>query len=142
MDDEEFVGKYISCLHRYAMIYLEKELKPYNIRYGQFTFLISLYKTNGANQERLAQTIKVNKATATRAIKNLLEDGFVSRQRDAEDKRSYNIFLTEKGREIEPDMIRIAEKWQNILLSDFSDSQRKEAINLLEKMFKNLSEIM
>ncbi len=142
MDDEEFIGKYISYLHRYAMIFLENELKPYNIGYGQFTFLMHLYKTDGVNQEKLSRIIKVNKATATRAIKNLVEGNYVIRQRDEEDKRSYNIFLTEKGRSIEPDMTKIAEKWQNILLSDFSDNQRKEVIILLGKMAKNVTKKM
>ncbi|WP_305063863.1 MarR family winged helix-turn-helix transcriptional regulator [Methanococcoides sp.] len=142
MHDKEFIGKYISYFHRYAQIYIEKELKPYDIGSGQFGFLMHLYKMNGVNQETLSQTIKVDKATATRAIKKLIEEGYVFRQSDKEDRRSYLVFLTEKGRAIEPDMKKIAAKWENILLSDFDDSQRKFIMDLLEKMFKNVSKIM
>ncbi|MEL4304633.1 MarR family transcriptional regulator [Methanococcoides sp. LMO-2] len=142
MDDKEFIGKYISYLHRYAMIYLEKELKPYDIGSGQFSFLMHLYRMNGVNQESLSQSIKVDKATATRAIKRLVDEDYVFRQRDEEDRRSYRVFLTEKGRSIEPDMKKIAAEWQNVLLSDFDEGQRKDIMNSLETMFKNVSKLM
>lgn len=61
------------------------------------------------------------------------------RQRDKEDKRSYRIFLSEKGKRLEPYMKKIASEWNDILLFSFDDSQKKEIINSLEIMFGNVS---
>jgi transcriptional regulator, MarR family len=142
MCDNEFSGKFISYLHRYGQIYIEKKLEPYGIGSGQFSFLVLLYHEDGVNQEYLSNYLKMDKATTTRAIKKLVDEGYVFRKIDEGDRRSYMVFLTDKGKKLEPDMKKIASEWENILLSGFDDSQRKDIMNSLEIMFGNVSEIM
>ncbi|WP_243683766.1 MarR family transcriptional regulator [Methanosarcina barkeri] len=59
-----------------------------------------LYRKDGLSQETIAKTLKVSKATSTRAIKNLEKEGYVYRQRDENDLRAYRVYLTEKGKEV------------------------------------------
>ena len=103
---------------------------------GQFSFLVLLYHEDGVNQEHLSNYLKMDKATTTRAIKKLVDEGYVFRNIDEGDRRSYRIFLTDKGKKLEPDMKKIASEWENILLSGFDDSQRREIMKSLEMMFK------
>ena len=98
MSDTPFIGKLISFLYRYSQMYLDKELAPYHIGSGQFYILMPLYKNDGMNQESLSQSISIDKAAITRAIQKLMKEGYVIRQRNEEDRRSYHIFLTEKGK--------------------------------------------
>ncbi len=142
MCENEFIGKFISYLHRYGQIYIEKKMEPYNLGSGQFSFLMGLYQDDGINQENLSSYLKMDKATTTRAIKKLVDEGYVFRQVDEKDRRSHRIFLSDKGKKLEPEMKKIASQWEDILLSDFDENQRKEIINSLEMMFKNISEIM
>jgi len=142
MCDNEFSGKFISYLHRYGQIYIEKKLEPYSIGSGQFSFLVQLYHEDGVNQEYLSNYLKMDKATTTRAIKKLVDEGYVFRKIDEGDRRSYMVFLTDKGKKLESYMKKIAYEWENILLSGFNDSQRKDIMNSLEIMFGNVSEIM
>ncbi|WP_440951757.1 MarR family winged helix-turn-helix transcriptional regulator [Methanococcoides sp. FTZ1] len=142
MCDNEFSGKFISYLYRYGQIYIEKKIEPYGIGSGQFSFLMRLYHEDGVNQESLSNYLKIDKATTTRAIKKLVDRGYVFRQVDERDRRSYMIFLTEKGKKLEPEMKKIASEWEDILLSGFDEDQRKEIISSLEIMFGNVSRIM
>lgn len=142
MCESEFIGKFISYLHRYGQIYIEKKMEPYGLGSGQFSFLMRLYQDDGINQENLSSYLKIDKATTTRAIKKLVDGGYVFRQVDEKDRRSYRIFLSDKGKKLEPEMKKIASQWEDILLSDFDESQRKDIMNSLEMMFKNISEIM
>ncbi|WP_292467001.1 MarR family transcriptional regulator [Methanolobus sp.] len=142
MCNNDFSGKFISYLHRYGQIYIDKKIEPYGIGSGQFSFLMRLYHEDGVNQEYLSNYLKMDKATTTRALKKLVDKGYVFKKIDEGDRRSYMIFLTDKGKKLEPDMKKIASEWEDILLSGFDKSQRKDIMNSLEMMFKNVSEIM
>lgn len=123
-------------------MYLDKELAPYHIGSGQFYILMPLYKNDGMNQESLSQSISIDKAAITRAIQKLMKEGYVFRQRNEEDRRSYHIFLTEKGKLIEPDIKKIAITWEDILLSGFDSNQRNLIVNSFDDMIENISRIM
>ncbi len=142
MSDTPFIGKLISFLYRYSQMYLDKELAPYHIGAGQFYILMPLYKNDGINQESLSQSLRINKAAITRAIQKLIKEGYVFRQKSGEDKRSYQVFLTEKGRQIEPHIKQIALKWEDILLSEFDSDHRNLIVNSLGGMIENVSRIM
>ncbi|WP_319580245.1 MarR family transcriptional regulator [uncultured Methanospirillum sp.] len=142
MSDSPFIGKLISFLYRYSQMYLDNELASYHIGSGQFYILMPLYIYDGINQESLSQSISINKAAVTRAIQKLINEGYVFRQRSGEDKRSYHIYLTEKGRLIEPHIKQIALKWEDILLSEFESDHRNLIVNSLEDMIENVSRIM
>jgi DNA-binding MarR family transcriptional regulator len=139
---KESVGKAISYLYRYEQIYTGKKIEPYGIGSGQFPFLMRLYHEDGINQESLSDYLKIDKGTTARAIQKLVDEGYVFRQRDEKDRRSYRVFLTEKGKKLEPDMKKIASEWGDILFSGFDDSQRREITNSLEIMFENGLKIM
>ncbi|WMW22011.1 MarR family transcriptional regulator [Methanolobus mangrovi] len=142
MHDNDFSGKFISYLHRYGQIYIDNKMEPYGIGSGQFSFLVQLYHEDGVNQECLSNYLKIDKATTTRAIKKLVHEGYVFKTIDEKDRRSYRIFLTDKGRKLEPDMKKIAAEWENILFSNLDRTQREDIISSLETMFKNVSERM
>jgi DNA-binding MarR family transcriptional regulator len=142
MYKKEFVGKAISYLYRYEQIYIGKKIEPYGIGSGQFPFLMRLYREDGINQESLSNYLKIDKGTTTRAIQKLVNEGYVFRQRDEKDKRSYRVFLTEKGKKLEPDLKKIVSEWEDILFFGFNDSKRKEIKNSLEIMFENVSQII
>ncbi len=142
MYKNEFVGKAISYLYRYEQIYIGKKIEPYGIGSGQFPFLMRLYREDGINQESLSNYLKIDKGTTTRAIQKLVDEGYVFRQRDEKDGRAYRVFLTEKGKELEPEMKKIVSKWEDILFSSFDDNQRKEIKKSLGIMFENVSQIM
>jgi DNA-binding MarR family transcriptional regulator len=142
MHDNDFSGKFISYLHRYGQIYIDNKIAPYGIGSGQFSFLVQLYHEDGVNQECLSNYLKIDKATTTRAIKKLVDEGYVIKKTDEKDRRSYRIFLTDKGKEIEPEMKKIASQWENILFSNLDRPQREEIISSLETMFKKVSKQM
>lgn len=142
MCGKEFIGKAISYLYRYEQIYIGKKIEPYGIGIGQFPFLMRLYREDGINQESLSDYLKIDKGTTTRAIQKLVDEGYVFRLKDEKDRRSYRVFLTDKGKNMEPDLKKIASEWEDILFFGFDDSQRRKITNSLEIMFENVFKIM
>jgi len=99
-----------------------------------------LYNKDGVNQETLSETLHIDKATSARAIKKLEEQGFVTRIRDANDRRNYNVFLTEKAKKLKPKIREMLRNWTKILLKDISKEDEEKLFNLLEKIAQNATE--
>lgn len=133
------LGGLVSYLLRAQSAFYTQRLKPYNISYGQAPFLMALYREDGVNQETIAKRLLFNKATIARAIDKLEREGYVCRTQDKNDGRANRIFLTPKGREIEPVMNQLSQEWNSILLSGFTEV---ECLVLKELMKKIVSNVM
>ncbi len=137
MQKQKSVGKSVSLIHRYTMIHINKRLESHNIGIGQLHFLLKLYHCDSINQEQLAHYLKIDKATSARAIKKLEKEGLVKRKTNPDDKRSYYIFLTKKGKELIPKIRKITKKWTELLLTDFSKEDRDKLFLYLDKITTN-----
>jgi len=131
------IGRYISYIHRQFHIYINQQLNPYEIGSGQFHFLMLLYKKDGINQETLAEELKIDKATCARAIHKLQELGYIIRERDVEDKRCYNIYLTDKAEQLHHTCKSILKKWTTQLLNDFTEEEKEQFFSYLERIGAN-----
>jgi DNA-binding MarR family transcriptional regulator len=118
-------------------------MQKYNLGSGQFRLLTTLYKHgDGINQEYFANFLKMDKATAARSIKKMENAGFIIREKDEKDKRAYNVFLTDKAKELQPKIKYILARWTQILLKDFSEEEQKTYIDFLKKSEKNATEYL
>lgn len=131
------VGRYISVLYRRAQAYIGSQMKSYDIGSGQYSFLIILYEKDGISQEELAAQLLIDKGTTARAVDKLEKAGYVVRKKNPEDRRAYNIFLTDKANEIKPILFRLLGSWTDILIQDLSEQERELLYIVLEKMVKS-----
>ena len=76
------------------------EFKEYDLTRGQYLYLIRICENPGIIQEKLADMIKVDRTTASRAIKKLEASGFIEKKADAANRKIKRIFPTEKGKAI------------------------------------------
>jgi len=137
MRHEESLGRWISHIHWQGQIHIGARLKQLGIGPGQFPVLITLYHGDGLNQGEIARTIRVDKATVTRDVKKLEEQGYVRRERDADDKRAYRVFLTQKAKRAKPKIMMVLKGWTDILSKDFAKEEVETALSLLKRMHEN-----
>lgn len=71
----------------------------------QWGILFKLYRRDGLHQSELADLAGKDRHNTTRILNLLEKKGYIQRIPDKDDKRCYNIFLTEKSREIEESLI-------------------------------------
>jgi DNA-binding MarR family transcriptional regulator len=135
-NEENTIGKWISVLYRCRKSYASKMLEPFGIVGCQYLFLLTLYWSNGASQEKISDILKIDKTTTAKGIKKLENNGFVLRNIDKEDKRAYNVFLTQKALDIIPHIQETMKKWENIVISDISE----EEYLILEKLLKKMGD--
>ncbi|GKU26062.1 MarR family winged helix-turn-helix transcriptional regulator [Clostridium folliculivorans] len=134
---DKMLGGYISQLYRFGSAFITKELSKFNIGYGQFMFLIELYRYESICQEELAEILHIDKGTTARAIKKLEEQEYVIRVKDTSDRRAYKLSVTDKAKEIEPHIKNILYDWNDKLTSNLTEDEKKMTLELMSKIAKN-----
>lgn len=130
------IGKFIGRLSRRAHLFLTKELAEQNcdIAPGEIMFLMHLYNHGVARQDELSQTFNIDKGNITKSIKRLEARGFLYKVKDSQDKRAYNIYLTEKGQELKPVIFNVLDKLDALLSQNLSQEEYNQLLNLLKKI--------
>lgn len=118
----------ITTVSRCALSLVELELENYNV--SQIGYMLRIVESPGCNQNDLARMMKVNKTAVSKALTQLEDKGFITREKDENDLRSYKVYPTEKLLEVYPviyhPLVSVAQK----CFTDFT----QEEINLYNEM--------
>lgn len=74
-------------------------MKSIALEKGQYQYLLRVKETPGINQQDLSLELLVDKTTTAKAINKLVSKGYILKKNDKTDKRNFNLFLTEKGKD-------------------------------------------
>ncbi|MGG0667324.1 MarR family transcriptional regulator [Lederbergia citrisecunda] len=114
------------------------EFKEYELTKGQYLYLVRIYENPGIIQEKVAEMIKVDRTTASRAIKKLESNGFIEKKEDEHNKKIKKLFPTEKGKNIYPFIKREHAHSNEVALKGFSQKEEEDIYNLLQRMRRNI----
>jgi DNA-binding MarR family transcriptional regulator len=136
----ETIGKLTAAINRNLQIILNHKLKDISIRSGQhdFFYVISLYE--GITQKELSEWLYISKSTTAKAIKNLMDHGFVRKEKDTEDNRFDRLYLTEKGKQISAQMQETFKEVVDITTRNLSPLEIKQTKELLKRILNNVLE--
>lgn len=139
MRDEhvEKIGKYISILYRQAQKYINRRTQPHGITSSDHAFLINISKNPGINQRRLARSLAIDEAVVTRGIKRLEDNGFILREKDPGDLRSFSLYLTAHGEELIPVLMDAFYDLDRALSNGFQGEELAALMAHLKKMTEN-----
>jgi DNA-binding MarR family transcriptional regulator len=131
------IAKWISVLHRQFQIYLNRELKDYDINSSEYVFLVNLYEKDSVSQEKLSSNLFVNKAATARAIGRLEQLGYVQRTRDPFDSRAYLVTLTDKGLEMRNFIKTKLAYWRQTISAGLTTDETNDMIRKIKQMSTN-----
>ena len=114
------------------------EFKEYELTKGQYLYLVRICENPGIIMEKLIDLIKVDRATAARAIKKLEKKGFIEKQYDEQNKKNKKLFPTDTGKKIYPSIIKENKYSNNVALNGFSEKEAEILADLLQRMRKNI----
>lgn len=102
--------------------------------------LTALYENNGKlTMKDIAKIIGKDKSTITPLVNKLLELGYITKEKNASDKRVTYIILTSKGNEIESRFSVISEEVSSTAYSNFSKEEKMIFLRLLKRLNNNFS---
>ena len=138
-ENNKYIAKYISQIHRKSRVFMNREVSKYDIKSGQLMFLLDLYMQDGKNQEEISKKLEIDKGATTRTLKNLEEQGLITRVKDNHDKRTNRIYLTEKSKDVKEDVFNLIDQLRNEVSKSLTDEEEEILIDLLEKICKNIN---
>lgn len=99
MKKEESVDYYIkTSWHSLSRLYNQKAMR-HDITTSIAFILLNISTSEGTPATKIAPLMGLESRSLTRTLKTLEENGFIYKEKDAIDKRSVRIYLTEKGKE-------------------------------------------
>jgi DNA-binding MarR family transcriptional regulator len=113
------------------------EFKEFDLTKGQYLYLVRICENPGIIQEKLAEMIKVDRTTTSRAIRKLEINGFIEKTDDEHNKKIKKLFPTEKGENVYPYIKRENDYSNLVALEGFSESEVETLSHLLQRVRKN-----
>jgi len=134
------IGKLIDIINRNIKQIISYEVSEDNIGPGQFHYLHIISMNEGISQKELVEMMKINKANVTRGIIRLETGGFIRREHNSCDNRVINLFLTDKGCALIPELKKARCRITKICTEKLTKEETDELFILLEKVKESVTE--
>ena len=133
-DRQASFGWLINVVATKASKAFDNELKKHGLTVALWPTMMCLWEEEGITQTEIAQKSKVENSTTTRTLDKLEKLGLVERHDDPNSRRSFRIFLTDKGRGLKDELLPIPVQVNQQVLRDLSVDEQTQLIGLLKKM--------
>lgn len=130
-------GRIINELSKAAQIYFQHEFKKYHVGHAQIRTLFYVAQNEGKTQKELAEYLNLDKSSITSQLTILERNGYVTRKTSDMDARKQVIGISDKTRDILPEMQNVLESWSETILSGFNEEERHQVFSILLKMRSN-----
>jgi len=130
------IGMIARCLATISDI----EFKDLNLAKGQYLYLVRVYENPGIIQEKLANLLKVDRTTTAKAVKKLIEAGYIEKVKTEENKKEFKLFCTQKGKDIYS-FLKNEENYTTAMsLSNLTDDEKEKLFKMLVSMRTNIED--
>lgn len=114
------------------------EFSKVGITGGQPKILDFLSVNDGCIQREIANNCNIEPATVTSILGIMEKSELIYRNQDPKDKRVLNVFLTDKGKTAQKEVERVFNLIDKECFKGFSEEEKSETINLLNRLYKNM----
>jgi len=132
-------GSLLNQVGRELRTKVDGMLAPLNLTAQQAALLLHASREE-TSPNRLAPLLGTDTAGVTRLLDRLEAKGLVKRRRNAGDRRSVIVELTEEGRALVPRVAPIFGRVSARLFAGFTEEEVRTLIALLQRMLGNLAE--
>lgn len=131
---EQTLAKWLSVGFRYTAMHLDRALAPFGLSSSQYKYVLRICEYPGITQDQFFALFFVNPSNITRSLVALEKEGFLLRRQSTRDRRTYQLFPTERAREAYPRIKAICDDWQERLLAGVPPESRDFALQVLESI--------
>jgi DNA-binding MarR family transcriptional regulator len=111
-----------------------ERLAPLHLLPPHAGILRVLSRSAGLSQQELASRLNMHPSRLVGLVDELETSGFVKRQENADDRRTYALHLTDEGEAILGEIGRVAREHQDSLLSSLGKEERDQLAALLQRI--------
>lgn len=118
----------------------DQRSKALGLSRAQVQALAYLVYHEGINQAGLAELLELEPISLARLIDRMAQAGWVERRPDPQDRRAWQLFITDKAKPLFTEMIAIGREVRAEALEGFSPEESDVIMELLLRARRNLSE--
>lgn len=98
IDEHRSIQTGFSLIYRHGRIMHNRAMKQFNLTGQQMGYLKYISRYPGISQEDLVKQLRIDKGAVAKSVRDMVEKGYVSREQNAQDKRAYCLYPTEKAK--------------------------------------------
>jgi DNA-binding MarR family transcriptional regulator len=136
---EESAGYLVRDTHLLFAKALRNRLQNHQITPGQWYFLRILWDEEGLSQRELSRRVGTTEPTTVSALRLLTRNCMIERVRNPKDRRTINIYLTDKARDLKATLMPVAFDVNDVAMRGLTDSEFAQLQGLLQKVRENLT---
>ncbi len=112
----------------------ERELMVLSLNHTEARLLSLLREQDGCAQEVLTAAVVVDRSNVGRSLKKLEKQGYIVRQRDADDRRAYVVSLTDTGRALGEQVSKVRDRIVDTFCQNINERDARSAVEVLSKV--------
>jgi DNA-binding MarR family transcriptional regulator len=118
---------------------LEVRTAPHGVSSGQWRFLRVLWREDGLTQRELSRRVGMREPTTVIALKSLERSGFVTREKNVEDRRKVHVFLTPEAKALQPVLLPAVAEVNRVAIAGLSKDEVAVLRKALIQVGRNLA---
>ncbi|WP_372872746.1 MarR family winged helix-turn-helix transcriptional regulator [Shewanella sp.] len=134
MNRQESLGYLVSHLNVAIANELDQRLRRYQLDIKLWPVLFALWQEEGITQTELSRRCDVANYTMTRLLDQLQVQGLITRHQEADNRRAFQIFLTDEAKALEQDLICEAERVNEKFMAELDGEEQALLMKLLNKI--------
>jgi DNA-binding MarR family transcriptional regulator len=128
----EALHNWMHTFMRQSMTRFTRFARDTGISIQQLGMLIYLHRSGNCGISKIGTELGVTNAAASQMIERLLQQGFLQRTEDPNDRRVRNVVLTEKGRQLVDESLQVRHGWLDELAQLLTPEQQAQAVTSLD----------
>ena len=133
-------GFLMSKVSQLAREGFERALGPMGLKARHYGVLTALAGEGPHAQGDLGERLAIDRTTMVGLVDELEGLGLVERRRDREDRRRYDLVLTDAGKRTISEAEAVAARVQEAVLSPLDEAERRRLHGMLARVLRNLDE--
>lgn len=113
-------------------------LAPFNINSRQYGVLLFIEENPYSSQKDISENLQIDRTTMVSHIDHLETLGFVERTKNPNDRRSYSLLITEKGKEVLNSRWEFLTHVESEVLTPLNQQERQLLKDFLIRIWKSL----
>ena len=138
---EHELDRWFFIIHRCRHAFLREKFGRLDVEVRLLPFVLFLSEHQGVRQEDLSSYTGLDKPTVAHAVKRLVHLGYVVRERNPEDRRSYRLALSQQGKRLLPRVRSAMQQWNEAVLASLTDDERQTLEVLLGRLARAAGEL-
>lgn len=132
------LGKLLRRAHMAFTREFRERLAEHGFTFGEFIHLERLWEEDGLNQKELSRRVGIASASSTQIIEALEKNKLIQRERNPNDRRSINVFLTALGRAKKSELLSCAKDANRLARKGLSREAIAALFDTVQTIIQNL----